>query len=77
VISTKDEAMQVFSSARQIFNMILGRRRELPLPEEQSLPRKRTTMRLVNPKQECHGIVTATSVEKALSLPLESRAVTQ
>ena len=34
-------------------------------------------MKLVNTKRGCHGIVTATSVEKVLSSPLESKAVTQ
>jgi hypothetical protein len=60
------------------FHHDLSRRRKLQSPEAQSLPaRGLETMMLTNPKRGRHGIVTATSVEKALSSPLESKAVTQ
>jgi hypothetical protein len=68
----------VYEGSVQIFNMIWTRRRELQSPEAQSLPaRGLETMKMVNPKRGRHGIATVTSVEKALSSPLESKAVTQ
>jgi len=68
----------VYDGRIQIFNMTGGRWRELQSPEAQSLPARRlTTMKPLNPKQGRYGIVAVTSEEKALSLPLESKAVTQ